>query len=56
MRFVGQGYELNVPLPSGDYRVEDLDTLRHAFLEVYAATYGDQALTATIRSKWSTGG
>ncbi len=42
MRFVGQGYELNVPLPSGDYGAEDLPTLRDAFFAVYAATYGDR--------------
>ncbi len=42
MRFVGQGYELNVPLPAGDYGAEDLPVLRDAFFAVYAATYGDR--------------
>ncbi len=42
MRFAGQGYELNVPLPPGDYGSEDLSTLRDAFFNVYAATYGDR--------------
>lgn len=43
MRFVGQGYEINVPLPGGDYQDGDLDRLREAFFTAYAATYGDRA-------------
>jgi N-methylhydantoinase A len=43
MRFVGQGYEINVPLPDGPYRTGDLERLREAFFGAYAATYGDRA-------------
>lgn len=43
MRFVGQGYEINVPVPGGVYTEADLERLRDAFFEVYSATYGDRA-------------
>lgn len=43
MRFSGQGYEINVGLPEGTYKTADLDRLRDAFFEAYAATYGDRA-------------
>lgn len=43
MRFVGQGYEINVPLPGGMYGEADLARLHQAFFDAYAATYGDRA-------------
>jgi N-methylhydantoinase A len=43
MRFVGQGYEINVPLPDGGYGRADMTRLRDAFFAGYAATYGDRA-------------
>jgi N-methylhydantoinase A len=43
MRFVGQGYEISVPLPPGPYEAADMDQLRQAFFDVYAATYGDRS-------------
>lgn len=44
MRFVGQGYEIPVPLPLGPYRGADaVARLREAFLAAYAATYGERA-------------
>jgi N-methylhydantoinase A len=43
MRFVGQGYEIGVPLPAGPYRPADLMALRGAFFDTYTATYGDRA-------------
>ncbi len=43
MRFVGQGYEIGVDLPDGDYRPDDIGKLRDAFFDAYAATYGDRA-------------
>jgi len=43
MRFAGQGYEINVPLPGGTYGAADVERLREAFFREYAATYGDRA-------------
>lgn len=43
MRFVGQGYEISVPLPHRVYQENDLEELRESFFHAYAATYGDRA-------------
>ncbi len=43
MRFVGQGYEISVPLPTGSYETSDMSRLRQAFFDVYASTYGDRS-------------
>ena len=43
MRFLGQGYEINVALPSGPYRAGAAQELRNAFFAAYASTYGDHA-------------
>lgn len=43
VRFLGQGYEITVPLPSGVYHESDLPKLRQAFFRAYGATYGDRA-------------
>jgi len=43
MRFAGQGYEINVPLPDGLYGRDDLARLHEAFFAAYASTYGDRA-------------
>ena len=42
MRFAGQGYEINVPLPTVDYQPGDATGLKDAFFEVYTRTYGDR--------------
>jgi N-methylhydantoinase A/oxoprolinase/acetone carboxylase beta subunit len=39
-RYVGQGYELNVPLPGGPLDAAALARLRASFDEIYAARYG----------------
>src|SRR5204863_197343 len=39
-RYVGQGYELTVPVPSGALDAAALARIRAAFDEVYAARYG----------------
>jgi N-methylhydantoinase A/oxoprolinase/acetone carboxylase beta subunit len=39
-RYVGQGYELTVPVPSGPLDAAALARVRHAFDEIYAARYG----------------
>src|SRR5437867_1043002 len=39
-RYVGQGYELTVPVPSGELDVAALGRVRAAFDEIYAARYG----------------
>jgi N-methylhydantoinase A len=39
-RYVGQGYELTVPVPPGPLDARALGTLRAAFDDVYAARYG----------------
>ena len=42
MRFAGQGYEINVPLPEGYYAADDVEALRQAFFRAYTAAYGDR--------------
>jgi N-methylhydantoinase A/oxoprolinase/acetone carboxylase beta subunit len=39
-RYVGQGYELNVPVPAGRLDAAALARVRAAFDEIYAARYG----------------
>ncbi len=39
-RYVGQGYELNVPVPAGGLDAAALARVRAAFDEIYAARYG----------------
>jgi len=39
-RYVGQGYELTVPVPSGELDAVALGRVRAAFDEIYAARYG----------------
>jgi len=39
-RYVGQGYELTVPVPSGRLDAAALATVRKSFDEIYAARYG----------------
>ncbi|HMH50950.1 MAG TPA: hydantoinase/oxoprolinase family protein [Candidatus Acidoferrum sp.] len=39
-RYVGQGYELNVPVPAGPLDAAALAGLRASFDEIYAARYG----------------
>jgi N-methylhydantoinase A len=39
-RYVGQGYELNVPVPAGSLDPAALARLRASFDEIYAARYG----------------
>ncbi|MCL6639822.1 MAG: Hsp70 family protein, partial [Candidatus Rokubacteria bacterium] len=39
-RYVGQGYELTVPVPAGDLDAAALRGVRRRFDEVYAARYG----------------
>ena len=47
-RYLGQGYELTVPVPSGHLDATALATVRSSFDEIYAARYGysspDEAL------------
>ena len=43
MRFSGQGYEIAVDLPDGPYVADDVERLRRAFFDAYAASYGDRA-------------
>jgi N-methylhydantoinase A len=40
LRYLGQGFELSVPVPSGRLDAADLVRLRQAFDEAYAARYG----------------
>ena len=48
-RYVGQGYELTVPVPPGRSMTRR-GTLRAAFDEVYAARYGYASRTSRSRS------
>jgi len=43
MRFMGQGYEIQVQLPPGPYKAGDAERIRAAFFTAYATTYGDRA-------------
>ena len=47
MRFLGQGYEIDVELPPGPYGLDDAEKLRAAFFAAYATTYGDRAFERT---------
>ena len=56
-RFLGQSYELNLPLPSRPLTVDDAPRIAQAFFELYERTYGTgtawqgvptQLLTLTI--------
>ena len=40
MRFVGQAYELSVPLPDGEINQDDIDGLSKAFVASHVSTYG----------------
>src|SRR3989338_7189535 len=40
MRYVGQGWEIPVPLPDRDFTADDVDMLRHNFRENYARFFG----------------
>ncbi len=40
LRYVGQGYELRAPLPSGEITPENLPTVWAAFHAIHAAEYG----------------
>lgn len=42
MRFAGQGFEIAVDLPRYPYAPEDVETLRKAFHDAYARTYGNR--------------
>lgn len=44
MRFVGQGYEINVDLPAGEL---DPAAIREAFFEAYGRTYGERTFSRT---------
>jgi N-methylhydantoinase A len=51
LRYVGQGYEVTVPVPGGELSAEDLKAVRVAFEREYEVRYGftspDQAVEAT---------
>jgi N-methylhydantoinase A len=40
MRYLGQGFEVEVELPDVDLGAADVDRLRHAFEQTYRATFG----------------
>lgn len=40
LRYVGQTFQLNVPVPSGSITTDTVDTLRSRFLEKYEGIYG----------------
>jgi N-methylhydantoinase A len=40
MRYLGQGFEVSVPLPAGELSAADADAIRAAFARTYAARYG----------------
>ena len=47
-RYVGQGYELTVPVPSGRLDAGALQKIREAFDEIYAARYGYASPTEPV--------
>ncbi|MBI4278512.1 MAG: hydantoinase/oxoprolinase family protein [Armatimonadetes bacterium] len=48
MRYVGQGYQVNIPVPSGRLSTEHLAALRRAFDDTYATIYGYSDASATL--------
>jgi len=40
MRFVGQGSEINIPVPAGDFAKLQKEDIRHLFDDVYKKLYG----------------
>ncbi|GIX47848.1 MAG: methylhydantoinase [Candidatus Tectimicrobiota bacterium] len=48
MRYVGQGHELEVPVPGGPWQAETLAAVRQAFAQAYAATYGYRDAQAEV--------
>src|SRR3989442_12061624 len=58
-RYVGQGYELTVPVPSGRLDAAALERIRQGFDEVYVARYGYASLAEPVEAvtwKLSAGG
>jgi N-methylhydantoinase A len=51
LRYLGQGYEVSIPVPAGDLEPDDLKTIRVAFEREYKTRYGftspDQVVEAT---------
>jgi N-methylhydantoinase A len=48
LRYVGQGYELRVPLPGGDITPENLPSVWNAFHAAHAAEYGHSFAASPI--------
>ena len=48
MRYVGQGYEIRVPLPPPPFRPDQVDAIRAAFEREYRRTYGYGDETAPV--------
>src|SRR3989442_14154215 len=49
-RYVGQGYELTVPVPSGRLDAAALERIRRGFDEVYVARYGYASLAEPVEA------
>jgi N-methylhydantoinase A len=43
MRFLGQGYEITVEIPDAIIDGDNVEPIRQAFFDTYAATYGDRS-------------
>ncbi len=47
MRFVGQGYEISVPLPAGKFDSNSIEEIRETFFNEYSRLYGSRAFDRT---------
>jgi N-methylhydantoinase A len=50
MRYVGQGYDIEVPVPSGHLGLEEVVSLRSTFEDVYRRLYGYGDANAPVRA------
>ena len=48
MRYSGQGYEIQVPIPDGPYRADSSDTFEQAFLDAYERIFDRRIIDAAI--------
>lgn len=48
MRYVGQNFELSIPVRAGETRIEDVDPVRRDFLQAHELNYGYSSATDPI--------
>ena len=48
MRYSGQGYEIQVPIPDGPYRADSQDAFEQAFLDAYERIFDRRVINAAV--------